>query len=86
MGADAGFDMVPMLEAKDQSKWDLFLDEVKETFKGDPKMLLKKDKIEFDAGEHPQLTLKCHYFARFSAKITGSTAHDTNVEYYLEKL
>ncbi|CAG8953446.1 hypothetical protein HYFRA_00010195 [Hymenoscyphus fraxineus] len=86
MGIDAGFDMVPSLSkgATDRLSWGQFIDHIKEHYKDDNQVEIKPNYILFKAGEHPRLPFEGHKFLRFSSKVSGSIAADTNVGSYIE--
>lgn len=85
MGVDAGFDIYPRLSKGivDSHNWGRFIESIKEYYKGDTQIEIKPNYIIFKAGEHPQLPFEGHKFLRFSSKISGSIAADTNVESYI---
>jgi hypothetical protein len=86
MGIDAGFDMYPRLSkgVVDRQNWGRFIDFIKEHYKDDTQVEIKPNYINFKAGEHPKLPFEGHKFLRFSSKVSGSTAADTNVEGYID--
>ncbi|KAF7880667.1 uncharacterized protein EAF02_007513 [Botrytis sinoallii] len=86
MGVDAGFDMYPRLSKGivDRHNWGRFIELIKEYYKDDTQVEIKPNYIIFKAGEHPQLPFEGHKFLRFSSKISGSIAADTNVESYID--
>ncbi|KAG6285149.1 hypothetical protein E4U46_006143, partial [Claviceps purpurea] len=73
MGIDMGFDMVPRLTSQishweDISKWGAFLDDIKKTYFGDPRVEMKVNHILFQVGERPTLPFEGSKFLRFSSK------------------
>ena len=85
MGIDAGFDMYPRLSKGivDRQNWGRYIDFIKEYYKDDTQVEIKPNYINFKAGEHPKLPFEGHKFLRFSSKVSGSTAADTNVDSYI---
>ncbi|TGO64697.1 hypothetical protein BCON_0006g01000 [Botryotinia convoluta] len=86
MGIDAGFDIYPRLSKGivDRHNWGRFIDSIKKHYKDDTQIEIKPNYIIFKAGEHPQLPFEGHKFLRFSSKVSGSIAADTNVESYID--
>ncbi|CZT11988.1 uncharacterized protein RAG0_15988 [Rhynchosporium agropyri] len=86
MGIDAGFDMYPRLSKGivDRQNWGRFIDFIKEYYKDDTQVEIEPNYINFKAGEHPRLPFEGHKFLRFSSKVSGSTAADTNVDSYID--
>ncbi|KAF5876089.1 putative set domain-containing protein 5 protein [Botrytis fragariae] len=86
MGIDAGFDIHPRLSKGivDRQNWGRFIDFIKEHYKDDTQVEIKPNYISFKAGEHPKLPFEGHKFLRFSSKVSGSIAADTNVESYID--
>ncbi|KAI0889042.1 SET domain-containing protein [Annulohypoxylon maeteangense] len=88
MGIDAGFDMVPRLsnDTGDIEKWARFIDQIRDTYRGDAQVLIKPCCITFEAGEHPRLPFEGHKFLRFSSKVSGRTAEATGVRKYIREV
>jgi len=85
MGTDAGFDISPPLSKGfvDRQNWSKFIDFIKELYRGDSKVEIKPNYINFNAGEHPKLPLEGYKCLRFSSKVSGSTAAASGVERYI---
>ncbi|KAK8041488.1 hypothetical protein PG994_014495 [Apiospora phragmitis] len=85
MGVDEGFDMVPRLGpgAADTLKWTLFMETIKEQYADDEQVKIREHYIEFKEGEHPTLPFHGPHFLRFSSKIMGQTASETDVMTYI---
>ncbi|KAK7425887.1 hypothetical protein QQZ08_007601 [Neonectria magnoliae] len=85
MGIDAGFDMVPRLtkEAVDQDVWQRFIRSVKEHYEDDDRVEIKPNYLLFKVGEHPMLPFEGHKFLRFSSKISGRIATESNAMDYI---
>jgi hypothetical protein len=62
MGINAGFDMVPGLNAGivDQQRWQSFIELIKERYQNDDRVEVKANYILFKAGEHPRLHFEGH--------------------------
>ncbi|KAF9342389.1 hypothetical protein BGX26_007634 [Mortierella sp. AD094] len=74
MGIDIGFDLFPPLEnnERDCTIWAAFIDNVKEIYVDDSRVVSKDDRIVFEVDEYPTLLHNGCQFRRFSSKISGS--------------
>lgn len=50
MGMDAGFDMSPPLELRDQETWERFIDEVISVYKNDKIVVVSEKRVTFKVG------------------------------------
>lgn len=85
MGIDAGFDMVPRLSGgtTNTSEWAQFISTIQEHYKDDTQVETTPNYILFKVGEHPRLPLQGHKLLRFSSKVSGRIATESNEDSYI---
>jgi hypothetical protein len=89
MGFDCGFDMVPRLGTSlaDTQKWNHFILEIKDCFRGDPKVEKKWNYVLFKCGVHTLLLpTEGHKFLRFSSMVSPDLPDPIAARDYIKKV